>query len=375
MNAPLYQRLQALDTAVLKDNKRINAISIAPRATISTKEDVERLYQNALSAGEEGIVVKRKDVTYQPGTRMTKNGWFKLKAYLSDNELDVALVGIMPEKGKDGQIAYQLAVRDGDIYRTITTCSAGLSRLDRDYIYNLSSKSEGPLFEGISLRLSMSSLFVYLLQELGEPPPELWGWEITDKKGGFIRKEHWPVVEISAAGIRDGKFIDPVMRRIRYDKDVEEVDTMDTFREYEQVLTNSKLSNKSPTKQKPRKLTKRMIVEASAVPEVDPKCMRKDSSLDGQVVCVLYGTDERLRKRLMGILKTYGANVVANPVDNMSIVVATTEKHPKTKTQVEAGKATVLKAKWVLRCEEEGAVVPWTSDEIINEVEGGFTLS
>lgn len=40
---------------------------------------------------------------------------------------------------------------------------------------------------------------------------------------------------MTAAGIRDGKFIDPVMRRIRHDKDVEEVDTMATFREYEQV--------------------------------------------------------------------------------------------------------------------------------------------
>uniref|UniRef100_A0A158P5Q1 DNA_LIGASE_A3 domain-containing protein n=1 Tax=Angiostrongylus cantonensis TaxID=6313 RepID=A0A158P5Q1_ANGCA len=241
MNAPLYQRLQALDTAVLKNNQSVNTISIAPRTTISTKEEVESLFQKALSAGEEGIVVKRKDVVYQPGTRMTKNGWFKLKAYLSDNELDVALVGIMPEKGKDGQVAYQLAVRDGEIYRTITTCSAGLSRIDHDYIYNLSSKSDGPL-----LKQSLAECHCYNF--------------MTKSKLRLIRIK---VVEITAAGIRDGKFIDPVMRRIRYDKDVEEVDTIATFREYEQVLTNSKLSNMSPTKQKPRKLTKRMIVEAS----------------------------------------------------------------------------------------------------------------
>ncbi|KJH44568.1 ATP-dependent DNA ligase domain protein [Dictyocaulus viviparus] len=293
MNAPLYQRLQALDTAILKENQCVNTISIAPRTTASTKEDVEILYQRALNSGEEGIVVKRKDVTYQPGTRITKNGWFKLKAYLSDNELDLALVAIVPEKGKDGQVAYQLAVRDGDCYRTVTTCSAGLSRLDRDYIYNLSSKSDGPL--------------------LKEPPPELHGWKITDSRGGFIRKENWVVVEMIAAGIRDGKFIDPVMRRIRYDKDVEEVDTMATFREYEQVLINSKLSNISPTKVRPRKLTKRMIAESSAVPEVDAKSVRMDSPLVGRTVCVLYGTDERLRRKLMGILNNYGANVVANP--------------------------------------------------------------
>lgn len=40
---------------------------------------------------------------------------------------------------------------------------------------------------------------------------------------------------MTAAGVRDGKFIDPVMRRIRYDKDVEEVDTLQTFKDYEQV--------------------------------------------------------------------------------------------------------------------------------------------
>ncbi|EPB73849.1 ATP-dependent DNA ligase domain protein [Ancylostoma ceylanicum] len=76
-------------------------------------EEVEQLFAQALGAGEEGIVVKRKDVTYQPGTRMTKSGWFKLKAYLGDNELDVAVVGI--DKGKDGQLAYQLAVRDASL--------------------------------------------------------------------------------------------------------------------------------------------------------------------------------------------------------------------------------------------------------------------
>ncbi|VDL70660.1 unnamed protein product [Nippostrongylus brasiliensis] len=261
-------------------------------------EEVETLFTQALAAGEEGIVVKNKDVTYQSGTRMTKNGWFKLKAYLGDNELDVAVVAIMPEKGKDGQTAYQLAVRDGDIYRTITTCSSGLSRVDRDYIYHLATRAEGPL--------------------LKEAPPELRGWNISDAKGGFIRREHWLVVEMTAAGVRDGKFIDPVMRRIRHDKDVEEVDTIATFRDYEEKLGSSKLSDKS------------------AVPEIDAKCVRTDSPLAGCKVCVLFGTDERLRKRLMELLKQYGANVVANPVDDMSLVVATTDKHLKTRTQIEA---------------------------------------
>ncbi|XGW14759.1 hypothetical protein V3C99_000772 [Haemonchus contortus] len=354
MNAPLHQRLRALDAGLLKDNHgHIDTISIAPRKTVSTKEEVETLFSQALGAGEEGIVVKRKDVTYQPGTRMTKNGWFKLKAYLGDNELDVAVVAIMPEKGKDGQIAYQLAVRDGDIYRTITTCSAGLSRVDRDYIYNLASSADGPL--------------------LKEAPPDLRGWNI-DGKGGFIRKEHWLVVEMTAAGVRDGKFIDPVMRRIRHDKDIDEVDTMTTFLDYEQTLSMSKLSSKSPAKEKKRKVTKRMMAEASAVPEVEAKYVRHESPLVGHTVCVLYGTDERLRKRLMEILKKFGANVVANPVDGMSLVVATTDKHLKTRTQIEAGKATVVRGKWVLRCEEQGEVLPWTAEEVLNVVEDGFTI-
>ncbi|EPB65905.1 hypothetical protein ANCCEY_15017 [Ancylostoma ceylanicum] len=91
MNAPLHQRIRALDAAILKDNTHIDTIAVAPRKTVTTKEEVEQLFAQALGAGEEGIVVKRKDVTYQPGTRMTKSGWFKLKAYLGDNELDVAV--------------------------------------------------------------------------------------------------------------------------------------------------------------------------------------------------------------------------------------------------------------------------------------------
>ncbi|KAK6038466.1 hypothetical protein COOONC_24029 [Cooperia oncophora] len=61
----------------------------------------------------------------------------------------------------------------------------------------------------------------------------------------------------------------------------------------------------------------------------------------------------------MEILKKFGANVVANPVDEMSLVVATTDKHVKTRAEVKAGMATVVRAKWVLRCEEQGKVVPW----------------
>ncbi|KAK6746026.1 hypothetical protein RB195_012252 [Necator americanus] len=352
MNAPLHQRIRALDAAILKDNSPIDTIAVAPRKTVSTKEEVEELYSKALGSGEEGIVVKRKDVTYQPGTRMTKNGWFKLKAYLGDNELDLAVVGI--DKGKDGRVAYQLAVRDGEKYQTIANCASGLSNVDRDYIFDLSTRADGPL--------------------LKEPPSVLRSWQLTDPKGGFIRREHWIVVEMTAAGVRDGKFIDPVMRRIRYDKDVEEVDTLQTFKDYEQILLNSKLSDKSPAKEKPRKVTKRMIVEGSAVPEVDAKQIRTDSPLVGRTICVLYGTDERLRKHLMEVLKTFGANVVANPVADMSLVVATTDKHPKTRAQVEAAETTVLRSKWVLRCEEEGHVVPWTAEEVLNEVEGGFCI-
>ncbi|VDM66415.1 unnamed protein product, partial [Strongylus vulgaris] len=169
MNAPLHQRIRALEAAVLKDNTHIDTIAIAPRKTVTTKEELEELFSKALGAGEEGIVVKRKDVVYQPGTRMTKNGWFKLKAYLGDNELDVAVVAI--DKGKDDIIAYQLAVRDGDHYQTISLCSSGLSRIDRDYIYDLSTRAEGPL--------------------LKKAPPELRGWKISDPKGGYIRREHW----------------------------------------------------------------------------------------------------------------------------------------------------------------------------------------
>ncbi|VDP50818.1 unnamed protein product [Heligmosomoides polygyrus] len=114
---------------------------------------------------------------------------------------------------------------------------------------------------------------------------------------------------------------------------------------------------------------------SGAVPVVDSKCVRTESPLVGRTICVLFGTDERLRKRLMEILKRYGANVVANPVEDMSLVVATTDKHLKTRAQVEAGKVTVLRSKWVLRCEQEGEVVPWTPEEVLNEVDGGFSLA
>uniref|UniRef100_A0A0N4WYZ9 DNA ligase IV n=1 Tax=Haemonchus placei TaxID=6290 RepID=A0A0N4WYZ9_HAEPC len=338
MNAPLHQRLRALDAGLLKDNHgHIDTISIAPRKTVSTKEEVETLFSQALAAGEEGIVVKRKDVTYQPGTRMTKSGWFKLKAYLGDNELDVAVVAIMPEKGKDGQIAYQLAVRDGMTFLVTIKMAIRVIKSSAQYVG-----------QNMPPQLPCRNQ---------EAPPELRGWNI-DGKGGFIRKEHWMVVEMTAAGVRDGKFIDPVMRRIRYDKDIDEVDTMTTFLDYEQTLSMSKLSSKSPAKEKKKKVTKRMMAEASAVPEVEAKYVRTESPLVGHTVCVLYGTDERLRKRLMEILKKFGANVVANPVDGMSLVVATTDKHLKTRTQIEAGKATVVRGKWVLRCEEQGEVVP-----------------
>uniref|UniRef100_A0A1I7XDG0 DNA ligase IV n=1 Tax=Heterorhabditis bacteriophora TaxID=37862 RepID=A0A1I7XDG0_HETBA len=349
MNVPLEQRVRLLDSGLLKTQSE-EVIFISPRVVANSRDEVDNFYGEAMRNGDEGIVIKNRNIVYQPGTRKKSNGWFKLKPNI-DNELDLALVAVNPERTLDGKVAYQVAVRNGNRYKTISYCCSGLTLLDRKKIYEINT-IDGPL--------------------LKEAPPDLDGFYIDHPKGGFMRKEHWIVVEVASSGIRDGKLIDPVIRRIRYDKSLGEIDTLETFLQYDEIIRRSKLPERSLMPLKSRKITKKSIFHESAVPNIKRK--KLNSPIAGKTICVLQGTNDNLRKRIMEVLTRFGAYVVGSPVDTTDLIIACTDKHPKTRIQVADAEWSVIRAVWVLRCEELDEVVPWIPEEVLNEVEGSFRI-
>lgn len=90
---PLYERRKLLESIVTQVNKKI---VIAKVDITSDLADAEKFYKDALLAGNEGIIMKRHDSFYKPGSRV--GGWVKVKPVMES--LDVVIVGAEWGEGK-----------------------------------------------------------------------------------------------------------------------------------------------------------------------------------------------------------------------------------------------------------------------------------
>lgn len=76
-------------------------------------EEAEEFYEKSIAMGEEGVIVKNLNATYQPGRRVA-GGWFKVKPIMET--LDLVIVGAEWGTGKRAKwlSSYVLASRDPD---------------------------------------------------------------------------------------------------------------------------------------------------------------------------------------------------------------------------------------------------------------------
>lgn len=86
MNNPLKERIELLNSVIVSEDKKIK---IAERLITSKDSEAEKFYEKSISAGNEGLMFKKIDSIYQPGSRV--GTMVKLKAV--QDPLDLVVIG------------------------------------------------------------------------------------------------------------------------------------------------------------------------------------------------------------------------------------------------------------------------------------------
>ena len=122
LDEPLIKRKARLD-GVCANAKE--AVRVAGRVRCETAAAVETAFRNSLEAGHEGIVAKAESSPYTPGRR--GGFWFKLKEPFAT--LDVVVTAVEYGHGKRHRVLsdYTFAVRDGEKLLNIGKAYSGLT--------------------------------------------------------------------------------------------------------------------------------------------------------------------------------------------------------------------------------------------------------
>ena len=200
IDLPLFERRKKLESVM--------NLFIAPQVVSSDPGEIEKTYRDALAAGHEGIMIKLPESPYSPGQR-GKN-WIKIKPEV--DTLDLAVIGAEWGEGKRAHAfgSFLVACQDGGklipLSRVATGFSdellAGVYELLKDHVIAKAGKEVtfGPLlvFEVGYAELQASSTY----------------------GGGFA--------------LRFPRFI-----RIRDDKDIADIETLESIRERYRRQANS----------------------------------------------------------------------------------------------------------------------------------------
>jgi DNA ligase-1 len=187
------------------ESERLERLRISPARLVESAEDIDRAYAEARARANEGVMLKAADSIYQPGRRGI--AWVKLKRELAT--LDVVVTGAEFGHGKRAGILsdYTFAVR-GPNYA-----------------------SDGEL---LNVGKAYSGLTDAEIAELSS-----WMMDHTLEDGGFFRTvEPLMVLEVAFNNImRSGRHASgfamrfPRIVRIRTDKPVSEIDTVERVEE------------------------------------------------------------------------------------------------------------------------------------------------
>jgi DNA ligase-1 len=196
--AVLFSRAETAGAAA---EKSVERLMISPSRLVESAEDIDRAYADARARANEGVMLKAAGSVYQPGRRGL--AWVKLKRELAT--LDVVVTGAEFGHGKRAGILsdYTFAVRDGD----------------------------GKL---LNVGKAYSGLTDAEIAEMSA-----WMMEHTLEDEGFFRTvEPLMVLEVAFNNImRSGRHASgfamrfPRILRIRTDKPVNEIDTVERVEE------------------------------------------------------------------------------------------------------------------------------------------------
>jgi len=197
---PLSERRKRLESAITLD--------LAPQVVSSDIQEIERTYKTALDAGHEGIMIKVPASPYSPGQR-GKN-WIKIKPEV--DTLDLAVIGGEWGEGKRAHLfgSFLVACQEDGKLIPLSRVATGLSDEQLAEVYEL----------------------------LKDKVIKKSGKEVTFEPGlvfevGYSELQVSPTYEAGFA-LRFPRFI-----RIRDDKDISDVETIDSIRERYQRQSKS----------------------------------------------------------------------------------------------------------------------------------------
>ncbi len=101
---------------------------VSPQFSAAAIEDVDRLFTEARSSANEGLVLKRRQSAYEPGRR--SGTWYKVKRPYGT--LDVVITAAEQGHGKRATVLsdYTFAVRSGDRFLNVGKAYSGLTDVE-----------------------------------------------------------------------------------------------------------------------------------------------------------------------------------------------------------------------------------------------------
>ena len=201
IDLPFAERRKRLESAV--------KLFIAPQTRSSNEEDITKTYEAALAAGHEGIMIKVPSSPYTPGQR-GKN-WIKIKPEV--DTLDLAVIGAEWGEGKRAHVfgSFLVACQDAGKLIPLSRVATGFSDEQLAEVYELLKESV------ISKSGKEVSFEPSLVFEVGYAELQA----STNYEGGFA--------------LRFPRFV-----RIRDDKDIGDVETIESIRErYKRQATSA----------------------------------------------------------------------------------------------------------------------------------------
>ncbi len=193
IDKPLVERRKILES-VISESERVK---IAKQVITAEREEIERIFSEAINAGHEGVMLKNPNSPYVPGKR-GKN-WLKLKSVMET--LDLVVVGGEWGEGKRSHLisSYELACVDEITGKLLKVGKVATGFTDED-LEELTEmfKQTIVLHEGKRVEFQPKYIFEVAYQEIQKSPKYESGY-----------------------ALRFPRFI-----RLREDKDLSEADTI-----------------------------------------------------------------------------------------------------------------------------------------------------
>ncbi len=198
IDLPLKERRKILESVI----RESSVVKVAKQVVTDKKEEIEKVFREALERGHEGAMLKNPNSPYVPGKR--GRHWLKLKEVMET--LDLVVVGGEWGEGRRSHLisSFELACLDSKTGRLLRIGQVGTGFTDED-LEELTELLK-PLIvreEGKKVYFRPKVVFEVAYQEIQKSPKY---------ESGFA--------------LRFPRFV-----RVRYDKGVEDADTIDRVRE------------------------------------------------------------------------------------------------------------------------------------------------